>query len=692
MANIVLFTPKSELDANENLHGFIAMCREQLTVFGADLPFDENVWDITESIELKGRGGKRFRVPFATHSTANQAVLRFMAEPFLTFAKADFRYSFAMRPTKSPGRRLAALRALELALGENGASPDPVRMTAETFNRAAQLVKERFSEAFAYQVGCQLELLSNFLSDNHLVAVKIDWRNPLRRPSDTSRVGKEFDERRNKKLPSASALEALPRIFQNAKEPSAVFASSIAAILCSSPDRINEILLLPVNCEVRQNKKDGVEVYGLRWWPAKGAEPMVKWIVPSMAEVVSQAVKRIRDLSASARKVAIWYEENPGKAYLPESAEYLRGQEWLSAAELNLVLFGNEEVHRQSGTTWCKLRQVPLVMRGRASYAKFVDVEATLLNLLPKGFPWLNKSIGLRYRDALCIVRENELHLDANTKVGLIAPVTIDQIHVWLGGGNEKWSIFSRSNFREPDGSAIKVTSHQFRHYLNTLAQAGGMSQLDIAKWSGRRDIRQNAAYDHVSADELVLKIRNALGDDRQMFGPLAELPKRIVIHRDEFARLKVPTAHTTEFGVCIHDYTMAPCQLHADCLNCNEQVCIKGDEVRTARLHSELETARENLTAAEQAHGNGYFGASRWVEHHRLTIERLTQLCDILDDPKVPMGAVIQLSNLPIVSRIEQAAEVRAALEHKQVDSSPSAPALDTMRNLLTGMENANG
>ncbi|AEI75785.1 integrase [Cupriavidus necator N-1] len=690
MADIVLFTPKSEWDASENLNDFVAMCREQLTVFGADLCFDENVWDITDAIELKGRGNKRFRVVFSNLSTANDATVRPMAEPFLSFAKADFRYSFAMRPTKSPDRRMVALRALEEALAENGNYPDPVRMTAETFNRAAQLVKERFSMSSAYRVGGQLELLSKFLSDNHLVAVRIDWRNPLRRPTDTSRVGKEFDERRNKKLPSAAALEAIPKIFQTATEPSIVFASAIAATLCSAPDRINEILLLPANCEVREKKGDGTEAYGLRWWSAKGAEPMVKWVVPSMAEVVSEAIRRIRDLSANARKVAVWYEEHPNEAYLSEAAEHLRHQEWLSASELNLVLFGDETVPRQSGTQWCKLKKVTLIKRGRASYAKFADVEAALLELLPKGFPWLSKSVGLKYRDALCIVRENELHFDANIQVGRIAAVTIDQIHVWLGGATEKWSIFSRSDFWEPDGSAIKITSHQFRHYLNTLAQAGGMSQLDIAKWSGRRDIRQNAAYDHVSADELVLKIRNALGDDRQMFGPLAELPKRIVIHRDEFARLKVPTAHTTEFGVCIHDYTMAPCQLHADCLNCHEQVCIKGDEVRAARIRAELDTARESLAAAEQAQGDGYFGASRWVAHHRLGVERLTQLCEILDDPKVPMGAVIQLSNIQTASRIEQAAEARAGLGHEEGSSDESVTPSQAMRNLLTMMENS--
>ncbi len=91
------------------------------------------------------------------------------------------------------------------------------------------------------------------------------------------------------------------------------------------------------------------------------------------------------------------------------------------------------------------------------------------------------------------------------------------------------------------------------------------MSQLDIAKWSGRKDIRQNAAYDHVTPDQMLQKIRDAVGDETQMFGPLAELPKRALIPRDEFARLKVPTAHTTDLGFCIHDFTMSPCQLHME-------------------------------------------------------------------------------------------------------------------------------
>lgn len=690
MAEIVLFTPKSELDAEENLRAFVTLCRDQLTVFGDDLAFDENVWDLSDTIKLKARGNTRFRVPFSTLLTANSKTVQFMAEPFLSFAKADFRYSFAMRPTKSTGRRIAALRALEHALYEHGNTVSPSRITASTFNRAASLIKEHFSRSLAYRIGGQLELLAKFMSDNRLVAVPIDWCNPLKRPSTASRVGEEFDELRNSKLPSAAALKALPKLFHLATKPVDMLVSSVAAILLSAPDRINEVLLLPVECEVSQLRDDGTTAYGLRWWPAKGADPMVKWIVPSMVEVVQGAVAKIKELTAEARVVATWYKENPTKVYLPKTAEFLRDQELLSIQEVGMVLY-SEGHERAAPRAWCKLNGVPIIKEGGRSRVRFSDLEMALISKLPRGFPVLNSELGLDYSDALFVFHKNSLHAKKAAFNGLVESVTVDKINDALGGRMEfgVTSIFERYGFKEPDGSPIRVTSHQFRHYLNTLAQAGGMSQLDIAKWSGRKDIRDNAAYDHVSAEALVLKIRNALGDDRQMFGPLAELPPRVVISRDEFARLKVPTAHTTEFGVCIHDFTMAPCQLHADCLNCSEQVCIKGDEGRVARIRAELADATESLEAARLAHGEGEWGASRWVTHHQLTVERLTQLCAILDDPKVPVGAVIQLSNLPVASSIEQAAEDKvAALEHKEVEPASSDDSMAVMRNILTGME----
>jgi hypothetical protein len=644
MPDTIVFQPKIELDARANLAAFVTGCRENLTIFGANLPFNEAVWDVTEALGRAGMGAKRERLIFHTLEDEDRSG-KPMAEPFLSFAKAYLRYMHGLKPTKAIGFRLAALRALETALREQGDMPDPVRTDTGVLNRAAQMLGDRYSEAAAYRIGGQLEMVAAFLSENHLTIAPLRWHNYLKRPEDAVRVGKAFDDRRAAKMPSEAALDALPKVFRLAREPVDVIVSAVAALLCASPDRISEVLSLPVDCEVRQRRgKDNQDAYGLRWWPAKGAKPMIKWVVPSMADVVQEAIRRIRTITEPARRVALWYEEHPHALYLEDSLEPLRTQRFLSLMQLAMILGLKGE---ESARSWCRKYGVLEQDQPRAPGVRFADVERVVLALLPEGFPVANRETGLKCSDSLLVVRRNELHPRRGTCFCVIEPVTIGQIATGLGArvAHGFGSVFTRLGFTQPDGRPICVTTHQFRHYLNTLAQAGGLSQLDIAKWSGRKDVRQNAAYDHVTADQMLQKIREAVGDESQMFGPLADLPKRVPISRNEFARLVVPTAHTTDLGFCIHDYTMSPCQLHGDCIHCQDLVCVKGDLEKTQRLRLRLEEARDLLKKAEAAMQEGYAGGDRWFMHHNATVERLTQLSSILDDPKLPMGAVVQFA-----------------------------------------------
>lgn len=669
MSEIILFRPKAELDASENLRGFVDSCRNELTIFGAELPFDENTWDITESLSLKGLGNKRQRLIFSNLTTFKDKSPSPMPEPFLSFSKAYLRYMHGFRPTTAVTFRLSALRALEAALSENGMHPDPVKIDGHVLNRAAQIIGERYSVAAAYRIAGQLEMVAAFLSDNKLTEVPARWRNYLKRPGDAVRVGKEFDEQRQSKMPSEAALDALPKVFRLATEPVDIIVSSVAAILCSAPDRINEVLMLPENCEVWQKSgTNGDQAYGLRWWPAKGADPMIKWVVPSLAGIVQEAIGKIRKLTDEARRIAKWYEENPGQIYLGNGFEHFRQNELLSMSEVSEILGMNGS---GSVNAWCKSNKVNVVGTGRTHLVRFADVEKAIIGMLPQSFPVLNKETGLKYSEALMILRVNEFGGQRATYRCMIAPVNINQINTGLGSRAKHGfgSVFTRLGFSGLDGNPIKVTTHQFRHYLNTLAQAGGLSQLDIAKWSGRKDVRQNAAYDHVTPGQMLQKIRDAIGDESQMFGPLAEIPKKVLIPRDEFARLKVPTAHTTDLGFCIHDYTMSPCQLHMDCINCGDLACVKGDTEKTRRLRQRLEEARDLLQHAEQASSDEYYGSDRWMEHHKSTVDRLSQLCSIMDDPNVPMGAVIQLSPPQVTAQLDDQSERLSSDEVSKVD-----------------------
>jgi hypothetical protein len=675
VTEIVTFVPQAHLEAAANMAAFIELCKTKLTVFGQSLDFESDVWDVSESIELSGKTSA-VRLVYANQETCETAVLVMMREPFRSFAKSYMRYQGGMNPTKDLGKRMSSLRALEVALWETGTA-DPVRIDSHVLNRAAQLIGSWVSPSTAYRTGLQLQMIADLVADNRLVEVPTKWRNPLKRPTDTTRVGKEADERREAKMPSQAVLDALPKVFRFATEPADILVSSTTAILCSAPDRISEVLGLPVNCEVRQKReRSEEEAYGLRWWPAKGAEPMVKWIVPSMAGVVEEALRKIRALTDEARDVARWYEANPTRLYLTENTEHFRSQEWLRYEEVAEIIFA-DSVDASAAVDWRKRNEVPRETRGRTDYMRFADVEAAVLRMLPKGFPLVDKKTELTYSEALFVVQRNALHATRARYRCVIERATQTDIHSRLGARSTTGilSIFDRCECFEPDGSTIHVTSHQFRHYLNTLAQTGGMSQLDIAKWSGRKDVSQNKYYDHEPTGAIVARIRSSIGDDTRMFGPLATGPRAALISRDEFARLKIPTAHTTDYGYCIHDYVMSPCQMHRDCLNCGEQVCVKGQQEKEKRIRQAHAEATHLLAMAEQAVANGEFGAEEWVEHHRVQLDRLADLIEILDDPVVLPGAIIQLMPAGIPSRLDHSAQARALLPTPE--GTPIAPVL---------------
>lgn len=668
MNNVILFKPKSELDIEANLRDFIAFGRYQLTTFGAHLDFDADRWEISAFANLKGRNTSlslRFS-GFPSERGRKDGVP--MPEPFKSFAKAYLRNLYAFSQARVDSHCIAALRAMVQALEESLPVPSPTLCTPHHFQRASQIVSERYKRT--HSIGLSLERISMFLSENKLVAVPLVWRNATsRRPCTTSRVGAEFDARRIARLPSPEALGAIAEIFRVATEPSDVFVASGCAILSSAPSRINELRHLPEDCEVSTSDSAGRVVYGLRWRPSKGGDAQIKWVVPSMASVAQEAVSKLRQLSADARAVALWYEQNPDKLYLPSHLEHLRSKARLTNREVCAILFRdppNKLKPEQQGAKWCSHQQISSrweggsPAQGGGNTVAFSDVEQAVLSLLPAGFPIANKETGLRYSEALCLVLRNEMSATLATYRCAFILVDVGAVQIRLVGSKHVKSIFEKFGYSDSAGKPLKLSTHQFRHYLNTLAQMGGLSQLDVAKWSGRATVAQNAGYDHQSDRDVLAMVRAAIGDKSKIFGPLAHAPENALITRDQFAALRVLTAHTTDFGYCIHDFSMLPCQLHRDCLNCNEQICVKGDRMREQAIRRHRRETQALLDCAKEAHVEGAFGANRWVAHQSLTLARLDQLCAIMDDPAVPEGAIIQPAGLIPASRLEQAAQQR--------------------------------
>lgn len=670
MTNLVLFKPRRELSAEQNLAAFVSLCRDRLTIFGAELPFDKMTWDVTAYVRLKGKTNA-LRAVFSSWETANDREPTSLSEPYGAFAKAYVRYQHGLRPTKVIGFRIAATRALGAALAERG-TVNAASVDAGTLNRAAQLINARYSESAGYRIGQQLEMLASFMDDNRLAAVPLRWSNTIPRPVEAAgRVGAQFESIRQDKLPSPFALDCLARAFRAATEPTDVVVTAVAAVMCSAPDRVNEVLALRTKCEVHSKRPDGQVAYGLQFWPSKGADPMVKWVVPSMSSVVQEAIRRLDAASSEARTVALWYEENPTLMFLPPHLEHLREKD-LTMAELGEVLFIGEP-RRTAPRQWCVDNNVPTEKQGQKLLVKFSDIEKAVIKTLPRGFPWLDIDAGLRFSEALCITRRNELNKTKGTFRGIVEALNQGFIATGLGSRSKYGfkSIFDNLGLFEADGSPVVIRTHQFRHYLNTLAQAGGMSELDIAKWSGRKDIRQNDVYNHVSDRDIQARL-SELRREAQGYSATELTTKRRIslISREKFKEMGIQAAHTTDFGMCVHDFVMSPCALHRDCTNCNEQVCIKGDEFGEANARAKHKETAGFLAEAKAAETDGLYGASRWVEHQQLTHDRLTELIAILDNPQVPRGALIRLTHIKPASRLQHAVEARKALGN--VDEEP--------------------
>lgn len=674
MAEIFQFKPKATLTAEENLEAFISKCRDQLTVFGSDIDWEEPVWP---NITVFAKLGVITRKPVQGE----------VQDPeFIDFAKAYFRYQQVHRPTGTKNES-KALRAVEAALLQVNGNANIDGLSISVLDEAAELARQHYSNGSAYHCGREIERLAKFVVENQLVPNSIqDWVNPIQRAEDKNKTGKEAKKNREEKLPSDTALNALAEIFANDPiHERDIFTTSVFAMLMSAPSRISEVLALPVDCEVFETDREGIERYGWRFFAGKGYEGDIKWIPTVMVRIAKTAVTRVRLLSENARQLAKWIEKHPDKFYRHANCPDVADDVPLTMVQTCMALgFAHDS---QKTCRSC------LGSRGLAKE----DGVHTLNSLwqhtmerLPEGFPWFDKNKGIKYSNALFALNVNQFHGNRGClPVELHKPINNffnNDLAPREALDGKHASIFDRHGYRTENGERVKLTSHQARHLLNTIAQRGGLSNLEIAKWSGRADVKQNRTYNHMTEYELV-GMAERLDPTKALFGPVGVVAKHLPVTMQEFNTLEHAAVHVTEYGYCVHDYTMSPCEKFRDCVNCTEQVCIKGDDTeKLDRIKKRLEKSERLFLLAEASVESGEMGADRWYQYHKKTVTRLRDLVAILENPDIENGAQIKLRGNDF-SQLRRVAEKKSieAIEKKGKESE-EAVMLDNLKTLFGG------
>ena len=527
-------------------------------------------------------------------------------------------------------------------------------MDEAVLDSAVALARGQMGPGAAYGVAGQLAYIADFMQSKDFISLRQRWTHGLKTPRKMgSRVSKEALAAREKKLPSAATLRALGGIFHQAIEPADIVVSSNTALMLCAPERINEVLRLRRNCIVEGDTEFRGKL-GLRWAGSKGFDNTTKWLPTEMAPIAREAIANLIEVSASAQKLAEWYTKNPRTLYLHDGAAHLRDKKILTKHEIALLLWGEETSRTQANTWAVTTHQLPKQpLGGRSIGFLFEDVERAVLSMLPKTFPYVPGDPDLKCLDAVALIRKNEMHADRSTYLCMFSCVDHGVVTNAFGGRDDRASIFERFAFTEDNGSPIELRSHSLRHYLNMLAQVGGLSSAEIAIFSGRKDIKQNRAYDHESSAEVQAPISQAIKNGfTSELEPVVRAGRKLHL-RSEFKSLGLMAAHSTEYGWCAHDFAAEPCQMYRDCINCDEQECMKGDDHKEMNLRLLKSETEHFLKRAKEALSEEEYGADNWVAHQSLTLERVNALLSILEDPAVPVGTRIRLDvdNAPFLT-----------------------------------------
>lgn len=579
MGDVVQFVPRAELDARGNLEKFIRLAREDLTAFGGGGAWGANKWQQGETV-----------VVFAT-KTAPLTPYAFtpLAEPYMQFAKAYIRYRFSHRPVKSLAMMLQAVRCVEAALLSSCGRADVALLNGAVMDVCAVKCREFYGSADVHhKTGLQLQTMFDFLREKSLVPSLPAWKPPFKKPAIlTEDLGEAGEEHRKSRMPSNEEMLAIADSFALADDLESRFYSSIFILLMVAPGRISEVLKLPVRCIQWEEDQGGPPQMFLRWNAAKGKGATKKWIVPAMHEVVEEAVRRLTEIGAPAREAV--------RAALSEAARSPCDKVTLDA------------IKEYGGFYW----------------------------------PFLDEKKSLRTCESLCLHRKNEFSRDRPVQTNSWRLPTATEVNARLGARPDP-SILDRMGLYASDGSRIKLTSHQLRHWLSTLSERSGMDDYTLAQWAGRAKVPDNRHYDHRSPEERLEGARDLLPVQP---APLLErIKQRQPVTYQELGVDRLGTAKATLYGMCVHDYAMAPCQKQRECMTCKEHVCIKGDHVTLDRIRL-LEAQTESLLVkAQQAHEDGDFGADRWVDNHKWKLAHVKAMRMSLEHPKVPEGSVLSI------------------------------------------------
>lgn len=665
--------PKLGTDAVGNRHGLVNfyMCNSPFKT-NPYWKWSSQTWDVKGICNAQtSKMQNSINLHFTRHNglglkvkTSKKGMKAFYSVELADLAKCHI-CSKQIKKPKSFGtlqQIINAYRYLDLALAKSRKTVEMIS-TAD-FKKAELLAQNYLAESTFYKVSTKLEEIQDYFVKSKLCKHKPNFkktksRSELKLPSDT-RIDQKSIDSRNEKLPTIRALQAVAELSFMQLEGRDALLQSLTDILFATGLRFGEVISLDVDCLKIYMKEDECDITGrtykrrvceLYYKPEKGGLIIPKEIPSkSLAKILIRAIKRVKrqlkdlryEIELAKSRDYDYFPTLPNheQVFVPDAVKLLN---WSSSS--NFIQFMKKQLFlefekKRNVRTGIKTKLIvtdKLKLAAQNQASKNIDKLSALLK---------KTSLAKSPEKLLFVQKFQENHSIKRALPWGYQLFTETEYRDFLGGRNgyNIKSIFQRVLNVDLHGNHA-LTSHKFRHYLNTLAQlSDSVSEIEIARYFGRKYMGDNETYDHTNPIKRVFDhaedILNStpLNADRAkeafvMF-PLVEREEVLSTIED------LSTTLVTSIGLCRHDFSESPCGKHYACLRgCAEYQRTKGDQTEIQEIQEILEQHKKHLAEAKKAVDSKYHGANQWLQSHQALIDGCKKALEIENNDEIQTG-----------------------------------------------------
>ncbi|MEY5048134.1 MAG: hypothetical protein RLZZ175_1493 [Bacteroidota bacterium] len=666
-------------DSINNLERFIQTEKEYFKQLNTDIDWDNNVWDVSNLLFHRGKDNLFNFTSFSKLIKSvcpNDTNLKVdsISNKYINFIKAIVSNVYRNKKIGYVAIRnymIECKRIYILLLTKNQSQVN--ELTRIHFDELVDLLKENKYKNL-YDAATNLQSIAKIIDEFELTPYPICFKHNLTSNHRFHEVKtiKEIEENKRigeEKLPSYEAIKAYAICTNNPINDNEEILLRTIDLLIAMGQRGNEVTVLPLDCWVEKEliDKNGKVITdahnkpivktGIRYYAEKLFKSRVHWLAEQDIQFAKRAYDRLVILTKEVREVAKWQENNPDRLWdlspdlLIDDDDLMNYFHFKSIINLqsftkNLKIpvqfisksYKREKYFDQGRFKNYRKNQLYLVRNiENALLAKKND--HIVLKELVNG-QW--KTI-LKTSETLSISFDGAFRFNLRTNLSKLFPqrTTIIDINNALGSKLYE-SIFERRNLTEADGSKIKMTSHQPRHWRNTLYELAGMSNVQQALALGRKNLNQNAAYQHtnvkektefhrdfISFNSIVDKVnylhngvrnKNILGSITDTYHYLKE--KEDLNKAEDFLKTHAMAIHITPFGGCTHDFSQTPCVKHLQCWNNCSHLHRTNIPGETERIQEQLDQSLKVLEKMKS--DSDEYGSDKWIIDLEIKIANL--------------------------------------------------------------------